>query len=140
VDRQAPYRVRFRVPLTVLPPIVGVGVAAALWGDRAELQFFVAATHVLAIGSVAMALSGNFFRLSIHRDHSVGGAYAIVNVVTVLLFTGLGLFFSFRALAVGHAGPADLAIAAGALATGITAFGGQALFGTPGLEREEAPA
>lgn len=132
--RQTPYRVRFRVILTVIPVVIGLAVGAALWGDGAEPEFFVAATHVLAIGSVGMALTGHFFRLAIHRGTGAGGVYAIFNVLTVLLFTGLGLFFAFHALATGEAGQADVAFVGGSLATGITAFGVQALFGTPGLE------
>ena len=64
------------------------------------------------------------------------GAYAIVNVVGVLVFTGVGLFFCFHALAAGHSRTGDVAFVAGSLASGITAFGVQALFGTPGLEDE----
>ena len=131
-----PYRLRFRLLLTVIPPVVGAAVAIPLWGERAELEFFSAATHVLAIGSVGMALTGHFFRLAIHRDAGFAGIYAIVNVLTVLFATGLGLFFSFRALAVGHSGAADLAMTSAALASGITAFGIQAMFGTPGLRDE----
>jgi hypothetical protein len=48
VDRHAPYRVRFRVPLTVVPPVVGIGVSAALWGDRAELEEASASASVSA--------------------------------------------------------------------------------------------
>jgi hypothetical protein len=129
--------VRFRVPLTVIPPLVGIAVAIPLWGRHAETEFFSAATEVLAIGAVGMALSGRFFRLSIHRDASAAGAYAIVNVVSVLLGIGLGLGFSFGALAVGHSREPDLAIVAGGLCTGIAAFALQALFGTPGLAEEE---
>jgi hypothetical protein len=125
---------RFRVPLTLIPPVVGICVAIPLWDVRAQQDFFTAATHVLAIGAVGMALTGRFFRLGIHREAGLTGAYTIVNVVGVLLFTGVGLFFSFRALANGHASTGDTAIVGAALASGITAFGVQALFGTPGLE------
>ena len=137
VVEQTPFRLRFRVILTVVPVVVGLAVGATLWGDDAQPEFFVAATHVLAIGSVGMALTGHFFRLAIHRGTGAGGIYAIVNVLTVLLFTGVGLFFSFHALATGEAGQADVAFVGGALATGITAFGVQALFGTPGLATED---
>jgi hypothetical protein len=123
--------------MTVIPPVVGVAVAVPLWGHKAELGFFTAATHVLALGAVGMALTGNFFRLAIHRDAGPAGAYAIVNVLSVLVAVGLGLGFSFGALAVGHAREPDLPIVAGALATGIAAFAMQALFGTPGLADEE---
>jgi hypothetical protein len=54
----------------------------------------------------------------------------------VLLLTGVGLFFSFHAPATGEAGQADVAFVGGSPATGITAFGVQAMFGTPGLEEE----
>ena len=133
-----PYRMRFRVPLTLIPPVVGIAVGAGLWNQDAPPEFFVAATHVLAIGAVGLALSGRFFRLSIHREAGLPGAYAIFNVVGVLVFTGVGLFFSFRALANGQSGTGDVAFVAGSLASGITAFGVQALFGTPGLQDEEA--
>jgi hypothetical protein len=56
----------------------------------------------------------------------------------VLVGTGVGLFFSFHALANGHSETPDLAITAGALASGIIAFGVQALFGTPGMKEEES--
>jgi hypothetical protein len=112
-------------------------VAVVLWGEKAESDFFLAATHVLAIGAVGMALTGHFFRLAIHRDEGIRGFYAGLNVLGVLLATGLGLFFSFRALARGHSGEADLAMTAAALATLVAAFGVQAVFGTPGLEGEE---
>jgi len=134
--KSVPYRMRFRVPLTLIPPLVGICVAIPLWDVDAQPEFFAAATHVLAIGAVGLALTGRFFRLSIHKDTGIGGAYAIVNVVGVLLFTGVGLFFSFRALANGHASTGDTALVAASLVSGITAFGVQALFGTPGLEEE----
>jgi hypothetical protein len=132
-----PYRMRYRVGLTVGPPVIGLAVGAPLWGHHAEPEFFDAAAHVLALGAVGMALTGRFFRLAVHATGSLGGAYAIFNVLTVLLFTGLGLFFAFRALAVGHAQEPDLAFVAGSLACGISAFAVQALFGTPGLQDDE---
>jgi hypothetical protein len=132
-----PWRVRFRVPLTVFPPLVGVGVAIPLWGTPAETEFFGAAAEVLALGAVGMALSGRFFRLSIHRGTGVGGVYAIINILSVLVAVGVGLAFAFDALAEGHATDEDLPLVAGALATGISAFAVQALFGTPGLREEE---
>jgi hypothetical protein len=87
-----------------------------------------------------MALSGHFFRLATHVDEGAGGFYVGLNVLGVLGATGLGLFFSFHALAVGHAGTADLAITAGALASGISAFGVQAMFGTPGMREDDDAA
>jgi hypothetical protein len=132
-----PVRLRFRVPLTVAPPVIGIVVAIVLWGEKGEPDFFLAATHVLAIGAVGMALTGHFFRLAIHRDAGIRGAYAGLNVLGVLVATGLGLFFAFHALANGHASKADLAMTSGALATLVAAFAVQAMFGTPGLEGEE---
>ena len=58
------------------------------------------------------------------------------NVLSVLIFTGVGLFFCFKALIEGHSSPGDVAFVGGSLASGITAFGIQALFGTPGLEHD----
>jgi hypothetical protein len=132
-----PFRIRFRVPLTLIPLVVGVAVAASLWNEQADIEFFSAATHVLAIGAVGMALTGGFFRLGRHLDQGIAGAYVLINVVGVLVGTGLGLFFSFHALANGRSQTPDLAITAGALASGIVAFGVQALFGTPGMRDEE---
>jgi hypothetical protein len=137
-NRKEPWRVRFRVPMTVLPLLVGVAVAIPLWGTDAEPEFFSAATHVLAIGAVGMALTGGFFRLAIHRGTGAGGPWAILSVLSVLVSVGLGLGFAFAALAKGHGGDAHAAIVAGALSTGIAAFAVQALFGTPGLQGDEA--
>jgi hypothetical protein len=132
-----PFRIRFRVPLTLIPLVVGVAVAIPLWTSQAELEFFSAATHVLAIGAVGMALSGRFFRLARHVDQGIAGAYVLINVSGVLAGTGIGLFFSFHALANGHSQTPDLGVTAGSLASGIVAFGVQALFGTPGMQEEE---
>jgi hypothetical protein len=131
---------RFRVVLTLIPPVIGIAVGAALWTSDAPPEFFSAASHVLAIGAVGLALSGRFFRLSIHREAGLPGAYAIFNVVSVLVFTGVGLFFCFRALGNGHSSAGDVAFVGGSLASGITAFGIQALFGTPGLEQDVGEA
>jgi hypothetical protein len=133
-----PFRIRFRVPLTVAPLLVGVAVAVPLWDSQGDLEFFSAATHVLAIGAVGMALSGRFFRLARHVDQGIAGAYVLVNVIGVLVGTGVGLFFSFHALATGHSQTPDLALTAGSLASGIVAFGVQALFGTPGMHEDES--
>jgi hypothetical protein len=135
-QRPAPFRLRFRVVLTVIPPVVGIAVGIPLWNEEAGSEFFSAASHVLAIGSVGLALTGRFFRLAIHREAGAAGAYAIFNVLGVLIFTGIGLFFCFRALVEGHSSPGDVAFVGGSLASGITAFGIQALFGTPGLEHD----
>jgi hypothetical protein len=84
-----------------------------------------------------MALTGNFFRLSLHRAAGRAGAYAIFNVCFVLVTTGLGLGFAFGALADGEATTGDVAFTAAALASGVSAFAIQALFGTPGLRDQE---
>jgi hypothetical protein len=136
--KSQPFRIRFRVPLTVIPLVVGVAVAVALWDSRAQIEFFSAATHVLAIGAVGMALSGRFFRLARHLDQGIAGAYVLINVIGVLVGTGVGLFLSFHALANGHSETPDLAVTAGSLASGIVAFGVQALFGTPGMREDES--
>jgi hypothetical protein len=135
-----PVRVRLRVPLTLIPLLVGVGVAVPLWRTQGRVEFFTAATHVLAIGAVGMALSGRFFRLSTHVNQGIGGVYVLVNVIGVLAITGVGLFFSFHALANGRSETPDLALTAGALASGIVAFGVQALFGTPGEREDDEPS
>ena len=133
-----PFRLRFRVPLTLIPLVAGLAVAAVLWNRQAKVEFFSAATHVLAIGAVGMALTGRFFRLGRHLDQGIAGTYVLINVLGVLVGTGLGLFFSFHALANGRSETPDLAVTAGALVSGILAFGVQALFGTPGMRDEEA--
>jgi hypothetical protein len=136
--RSEPWRIRFRVPMTVLPLLVGVAVAIPLWGTEAEPEYFSAATHVLAIGAVGMALTGGFFRLRIHVGTGMGGPWAMLNVLSVLVSVGVGLGFAFSALAKGHGDDSHAAIVAGSLATGITAFAVQALFGTPGVRGDEA--
>ena len=133
-----PFRLRFRVPLTVTPLVVGAAVAVPLWNDQASPEFFNAATHVLAIGAVGMALSGSFFRLARHLDQGIAGAYVLLNVLGVLAWTGIGLGFSFHALANGHSQTPDLAMTAGSLTSGILAFGVQAMFGTPGMREEDS--
>jgi hypothetical protein len=134
--KKQPFRLRFRVPLSLVPLVVGVAVAVPLWGEHADIEFFSAATHVLAIGAVGMALSGRFFRLATHVDEGPAGLYVLLNVLGVLAGTGVGLFFSFHALANGHSQTPDLAMTAGSLASGIVAFGIQAMFGTPGMHEE----
>ena len=120
--------------------MVGVAVAIPLWGAHAEPEFFAAATHVLAIGSVALALQGRFFRLVTHVEEGPAGAWVMISVLGVLISIGLGLGFAFHALAEGHSSASNLAVTAGALSAGIAAFAVQALFGTPGLRDEpEAP-
>jgi hypothetical protein len=133
-----PVRVRYAIPLTAIPPVAGLSVGIPLWNQKAEIAFFSSALEVLALGAVAMALTGNFFRLSLHRTNGTAGFYAIFNVVFVLVTTGLGMGFSFGALADGESTTGDVAFTAAALAAGVAAFAIQALFGTPGL-RDEQP-
>jgi len=126
--------------MTVFPLLVGVAVAVPLWGTDAKPEFFSAATHVLAIGAVGMALTGGFFRLARHRGTGAGGPWAIISILSVLVSVGLGLGFAFGALARGHGGDAHAAVVAGSLSTGIAAFAVQALFGTPGVRGDEDEA
>ena len=133
-----PARVRFRAALTLVPVVAGVGTAIPLLGHKAEQPFFEAATHVLAIGAVALALQGRYFRLR-HQlsGHRGGDASVILTVVTTLIAVGVGLGFAFGALARGYARGADLALTAAALSTGVSTFAVQALFGTPGLDEDD---
>ena len=119
---------------TVLPVALGVAAGAPLWGQEAKPEFFSAATHVLAIGAVGMALSGNAFRLAIHRSAGAAGGSAMLGIVLGLGLVGLGLAFAFLALAVVLAGPAAVPFVVGSLVTGIAAFGLLAMFGVPGVE------
>jgi hypothetical protein len=137
-ERGGAVRVRFRLPLTIIPPVIGLAVAIPLWGEHAEEGFFDAATHVIALGAIALAIQGRFFRLQQHISGGFGDAYAILNVIMILVATGVGLAFAFRALAKGESGAADLAMTTGALSTLVAAFTVQALFGTPGVVDEEA--
>jgi hypothetical protein len=86
---------------------------------------------------VALAIQGRFFRLRQHISGAFADAYAILNVVTILVATGVGLGFAFRALATGESRTPDLAMSAAALAIVVAAFAAQALFGTPGVIAEE---
>ena len=137
IQGRAPFRVRFAAPLTVIPIIAGVATAIPLWGTHGEPDFFLAATHVIAIGAVALALQGRFFRLRAHLEGGVSGAYAILNVVSILAAIGVGLGFAFSALAIGKSADSHVALTAGALATIVAAFAVQALFGTPGVGAED---
>ncbi|HEX8745416.1 MAG TPA: hypothetical protein VF712_19985 [Thermoleophilaceae bacterium] len=132
------FRVRFRVPLTVVPPVAGVATAIPLWHSHAETEFFSASAHVIALGGIGLAIQGRFFRLRPHvTGHATTDAYAILNLVTVLVAVGVGLFFSFRALAHGEARTPDLPLVAGAMAAAVAAFAVIALFGNPGEIEEE---
>ena len=130
---QEPFRVRFAVPLTVFPFLCGIATAIPLWGERAKPIFFATAAEVIALGAVAMALQGSFFRVSPARGNRGGWGLG-----TILISVGVGLAFAFGALA-REDGGADphMALTAAALSMGIAAFAIQALFGTPGMHEDE---
>ena len=115
--------------LLLVPFAAGVVVAVLLWGKRAEPIFFSTAAEVIALGAVAMALQGGFFRVSGTGGKPGGSNYAMA---TILLSVGIGLGFAFGALARkdGGADP-HMALTAGALTMGIGAFAVQAFFGGP---------
>ena len=129
---RAPFRVRYAVPLTLFPFLCGIGTAIPLWGERAERIFFATAAEVIALGAVAMALEGSFFRVTSTRGRRGWG------LATILISVGVGLAFAFGALAREDGGAAPhLALTAGALSMGIAAFAVQALFGTPGVAEDD---
>jgi hypothetical protein len=132
------FRVRYRYPLTLIPLVAGVATAIPLWHVHAETEFFSASAHVIALGGIGLTIQGRFFRL---RPHVTGAAptdlASILNLVIVLISVGVGLFFSFRALAYGEARVPDLPMVAGSLATMVAAFAVLALFGNPGEVEEE---
>jgi hypothetical protein len=137
VSGRRAFRVRYRVPLTVVPPVAGIATAIPLWNSHAETEFFSASAHVIALGGIGLAIQGRFFRLRPHVTGHAVDAYAILNLVTVLVSVGVGLFFSFRALAHGSARSPDLPLVAASLATAVAAFAVIALFGNPGEVEEE---
>ena len=128
-----PFRVRFQLPLTLLPFLAGVATAIPLWGDKAPQLFFTTAAEVIALGAVGMALQGRFFRLTADGRQETRSVYTIASTGTLLISVGVGLGFAFGALIRGNAGHAHLALTMGALAMGISAFAVQALFGAPGV-------
>ena len=105
----APFRIRHRVALTVVPPVAGIATAIPLWNAHAEQEFLQVAA---------------------------GDTLSIVNLVTVLVSIGVGLFFSLRPLAYGEARTPDLPLVAASLATAVAAFAVLALFGNPGEVEE----
>lgn len=135
-ERQA-FRVRHRVSLTIVPLVAGLGTAIPLWNAHAELAFFQAAAEVIALGGVALAIQGRYFRLRPHVTGAPSDALSILNLVTVLISVGIGLFFSFRPLAYGEARTPDLPLVAGSIATAVAAFAVLALFGNPGEVEED---
>ena len=129
-----PARVRYKIPLTLIPFVAGIGTAIPLWGKKAEPIFFATAAEVIALGAVAMALEGSFFRVGPDVGRTTRGGVA---TVTLLLSVGVGLAFAFGALVRKDGGTAaHVALTAGALAMGAAAFAIQAFFGTPGVEEE----
>jgi hypothetical protein len=131
-----PFRVRFQLPLTLIPFAAGIATAVPLWGDKAPQLFFTTAAEVIALGAVGMALQGRFFRLSSEGRPDSRSVYTVVSTGTLLISVGVGLAFAFGALIRGNAGTPHLALTMGALAMGISAFAVQALFGAPGVEED----
>src|SRR4051794_9585696 len=132
VSGRRAFRVRFRIALTIIPPIAGIATAAVLWNTHAETEFFSASAHVIALGGIGLVIQGRYFRLRPHVTGHAADAYAILNLVTVLVSIGVGLFFSFRPLANGVAKGPDFPLVAGSIATSVAAFAVLALFGNPG--------
>lgn len=119
---------RLQLALALLPFAFGTITAVLLWGSRADELFFATAAEVIALGAVAMALQGGFFRIAEH-GHAARSRYPMA---TILIAAGVGLGFAFGALARGDGGgEAHLAMTAGGLVIGISAFALQALFGEP---------
>lgn len=127
-EETPPARVRYQVPLTVLPFVVALGTAIALWGTDAPPIFFSTAAETIALGAVGMALQGRFFRV-VASNRS---RWAIVSNATTLIGAGIGLAFAFGALIRGEAAASHVAMTSGGLAMGVSAFVVQAFFGTPG--------
>lgn len=132
-----PFRVRFQLPLTLIPFFAGAATAIPLWGDKAPQLFFTTAAEVIALGAVGMALQGRFFRLTSDGQSDTRSAYTIASTGTLLISVGVGLGFAFGALIRGEAGTPHLALTMGALSMGISAFAVQALFGAPGVADED---
>ena len=119
---------RLQLALALLPFAFGTITAVLLWGSRADELFFATAAEVIALGAVAMALQGGFFRIAEHGR----AARSRYPMATILIAAGVGLGFAFGALARGDGGgEAHLAMTAGGLVIGISAFALQALFGEP---------
>lgn len=124
-----PFSERFQIPLIVLPIAAGVATAIPLWGAQARPLFFSTASEVIALGAVAMALQGRFFRVGPRSR------FVTASTLTILISIGVGLAFAFGALARRDAGSdPHVALTAGALAMGVSAFAIQAILGPPGEE------
>jgi hypothetical protein len=119
----------FSVALALIPYVAGITTAVVLWGTKAEELFFATAAEVIALGAVAMALQGGLFQLRGSDARPARDRYALA---TILVSVGVGLGFAFGALARGDGGgEPHLAMTAGGLVMGISAFALQALFGAP---------
>jgi hypothetical protein len=128
----------FALALALIPYAAGITTAALLWGTKADELFFATAAEVIALGAVAMALQGGFFQLRGVHGAPARDRYALA---TILISVGVGLGFAFGALARGDGGgEAHLAMTAGGLVIGISAFALQALFGPPPPGDDGSPA
>ena len=127
-ERRPPAQVRYQVPLTLFPFVVAIATVIPLWGADAPPVFFATAAETIALGAVGMALQGRFFRV-VAKDRTV---WATISNATTLITVGVGLAFAFGALVRGNAGDPHVALTAGGLAMGVSAFVVQAFFGTPG--------
>ena len=116
----------FALALVVIPYVAGIATVIALWGAKADELFFATAAEVIALGAVAMALQGGVFQLR-GGEGRPADRYVLA---TILIAAGVGLGFALGALARGDGGgEAHLALTAGGLVMGISAFALQALFG-----------
>lgn len=120
------------VIVTFLPMVAFLGTAIPLWGEKADLAFFSAASNVLALGGIALVIQARYFQPS--RHSGVAGMLVTVNLAFILVSVGLGLGFAFGALGNGEAHDPDLAVVAGAMATQIATFAVNVLFGPPAEE------
>ena len=119
----------FALALAVIPYVAGIATVIALWGVKADELFFATAAEVIALGAVAMALQGGFFQLRGGDGRPAHDRYVLA---TILIAAGVGLGFALGALARGDGGgEPHLALTAGGLVMGISAFALQALFGSP---------
>jgi hypothetical protein len=122
---------RRQMVLTLLPALAFVGTAIPLWGQQAEPEFFSAATHVLALGGIALVLQAGFFQMSEHAKAGPRGVLVVGNLAFLLVSVGVGLGCAFGALANGEPHHADLALVSGSMAAQIAAFAVIVLFGSP---------
>ena len=117
---------------TFVPPVAFFATAIPLWGERAELAFFSAASNVLALGGIALVIQARYFNVSRHQVHGPAGLLLGLNMAFILISVGVGLGFAFSALGNGAGHAPDLAIVAGSMATQIAAFAMNVVTGPPG--------